>query len=519
MSNHICFVKLAVLFVLAIIGAAAGCGGGGSEGNCVVGPDGWCWWTFAHPSTTATWVTPPSTSSAHTSLTAEPASINVGNAGVGFSFAASGPSVDLSRFDRVVFTAIASTRFEFAVSSSDTAGCSMNFSSSGTKQTYTAEFSMCSPYNTDSTRPAFSPASVTSIHWDTVWGMASSLDIEIVPDILFCLGTQCTTNPLSPGSPGGGGTGGTGGNSVGEQSWSSVASSSDGANLVAVAIGGYIYTSSNSGATWTQTGHQDDWSSVASSSDGTRIVAATNQGYIYKSSDSGATWTQTGRQGTSVASSSDGTRIVVVERNGWISTSSDSGATWTGWPTGSPMQRQWTSVASSSDGTKLVAVDDDSYPDIYTSVDAGAVWTWPESQASFSGQTWTSVAVSSNGTMLVAAGIPYIYTSFDFGATWENSTSPAQAWTSVASSSDGTKLVAVCSEDPADEANSGYIFTSADSGATWTQTGPQENWTSVASSSDGAKLVAVADCIYTSSNYGATWTQRQCSGGSGPTSR
>jgi hypothetical protein len=28
--------------------------------------------------------------------------------------------------------------------------------------------------------------------------MTSSLDIEIVPDILFCLGTQCTANPLSP---------------------------------------------------------------------------------------------------------------------------------------------------------------------------------------------------------------------------------------------------------------------------------------------------------------------------------
>jgi photosystem II stability/assembly factor-like uncharacterized protein len=64
----------------------------------------------------------------------------------------------------------------------------------------------------------------------------------------------------------------------------------------------------------------------------------------------------------------------------------------------------------------------------------------------------------------------------------------------VASSADGTKLVAV--------ALTGYIYTSADSGATWTQTGAQELWNSVASSADGTKLVAVAygDYIYTYSS-------------------
>ena len=43
--------------------------------------------------------------------------------------------------------------------------------------------------------------------------MASSLDIKIVPDILFCLGTQCTANPLSPNNLIGldGGVSGSGG--------------------------------------------------------------------------------------------------------------------------------------------------------------------------------------------------------------------------------------------------------------------------------------------------------------------
>jgi hypothetical protein len=175
--------------------AASDTAGGGT---CAAGPDGWCWWTFVHPSTTATWVTPPSASSVHVSLTAEPASINLGNAGIGFTFAADTPLIDLTRFDRIVFTATASMGFEFNVASSGTAGCDLNFAGSGTEQTYTLNFSECTRWTTDSTQPAFSLASVWYIHWDTLWGTASSLDIKIVPDILFCLGTQCTANPLSP---------------------------------------------------------------------------------------------------------------------------------------------------------------------------------------------------------------------------------------------------------------------------------------------------------------------------------
>ena len=88
-----------------------------------------------------------------------------------------------------------------------------------------------------------------------------------------------------------------------------------------------------------------------------------------------------------------------------------------------------------------------------------------------------------------------------------------QEWNSVASSADGTKLVAVV--------NSGYVYTSVDSGTTWTQRGTQQNWGSVASSADGTMLVAIAfgqvspdgslvgSGIYTSDDSGTTWTDRQ----------
>src|ERR1035441_8356383 len=101
-----------------------------------------------------------------------------------------------------------------------------------------------------------------------------------------------------------------------------LASSSDGTHLVAVVSGGGIYTSTNSGANWIQTGAPTEyWDSVASSSDGTRLVVVRDG--IYTSTNSGTTWTQTGAPSTnwiSVASSSDGTHLAAVVYNGGIYT-------------------------------------------------------------------------------------------------------------------------------------------------------------------------------------------------------
>ena len=70
-------------------------------------------------------------------------------------------------------------------------------------------------------------------------------------------------------------------------------------------------------------------------------------------------------------------------------------------------------------------------------------------------------------------------------------------WYSVTSSSDGTKLAATAF-------HYGHIWTSTDSGATWTEhvfTGPGKWWTSITSSSDGTKLTAVV-------SGGNIWTTR-----------
>lgn len=275
--------------------------------------------------------------------------------------------------------------------------------------------------------------------------------------------------------------------SVPNTNWSSVASSADGTKLVAaVAVfngsqyeaGGPIYVSADSGATWTATSAPNtNWSSIASSADGSKLIAAAGgaivyvfsapSGSIYSSLDSGATWTATSAPNddwTSVASSADGTKLAAVVYTGGgaslVYTSTNSGTTWM--PTNSGFA-YLVSVASSADGTRLVAGTFDPFHPpgsggafaVFTSTNSGATWD----QAPAGGIGRGLVASSADGTRLVAAGGANgfgsggtISISTDSGATWTGNDSPIATWSSIASSADGHKLVAVV--------NGGGIWTS-----------------------------------------------------------
>src|SRR3989442_2289024 len=104
--------------------------------------------------------------------------------------------------------------------------------------------------------------------------------------------------------------------------------------------------------------------------------------------------------------------------------------------------------------------------------------------------------------VLLVAGLGGLFSVVNLASaqTWTPTGAPSsgaptlRGWASVASSADGIKLVA------AERGNSSYaedlphpIYTSADSGMTWTQTSAPTNttiWSSVASSADGTKLAA-----------------------------
>jgi photosystem II stability/assembly factor-like uncharacterized protein len=105
------------------------------------------------------------------------------------------------------------------------------------------------------------------------------------------------------------------------QPWVSVASSADGANLVAVANNGFIYTSGDSGANWTQRATTQPWISVCSSADGSSLVAVVNNGLIYSSLDGGLTWlsrTATSQAWEAATISGDGTRAAAAISSGVI---------------------------------------------------------------------------------------------------------------------------------------------------------------------------------------------------------
>ena len=273
---------------------------------------------------------------------------------------------------------------------------------------------------------------------------------------------------------------------IGGRNHNSVASSADGTKLVTT--GEYLYTSTDSGVTWTarMTDTNRSWYSVASSADGMKLVAAFAGGQLYTSTDSGVTWTarmtDSSRYWYSVASSADGTKLVAAVYGGLLYTSTDSGVTWTARMTDSA--RWWGEVVSSADGTKLVAAVYDGQ--LYTSTDSGVTWMARVYDR------WSSVASSEDGTKLVAVAYSgMIYTSTDSGVSWiARMTDSNRLWRSVASSADGTKLVAA--------AESG-LFTSTDSGVSWVLRSSNSTWSSIASSADGGKLVAVTgDQLFTS---------------------
>ncbi len=291
------------------------------------------------------------------------------------------------------------------------------------------------------------------------------------------------------------------------RNWSAIASSADGTKLVATVNNGTIWTSTNSGATWTNLNNSGTryWSSVAASSDGTKLAAtvgytvnsANQSGYVFASSDSGATWAQQNNSGSRkwscIASSADGTKLVAAEYNGQIYVT-NSVSNWSA--NGSPTAF-WTSVASSASGSNLVAVANSGQ--IYTSINAGATWI-----SRVSGTTnWIAVASSADGSRLVAtASGGQTCVSTDSGVTWIAQNLSVTGQTSAASSSDGSRLAITLG------GSSGAIYTSSDSGATWRQPAgaPTGSWAAVASSADGSQFAAAVygGSIYVSSQSSTT---------------
>jgi photosystem II stability/assembly factor-like uncharacterized protein len=265
---------------------------------------------------------------------------------------------------------------------------------------------------------------------------------------------------------------------TGSFSW--IASSADGARLLVVGASG-IYTSTNYGTAWLS--NSMPASRAASSADGSALAVSDSSGAIYSSTDSGATWTHQSSLAygffhtpVSLAFSADGKKLVALLSPSPVFISTNLGLTWT---TNGPVAN-WTCVACSADCNKLMATASDA---VWRSADGGT--NWSSFLPGFSNGDWQAVAMSADGTKVAvtAQSIHAMYTSLDSGATWSSNYVNGQYWNAIASSADGTRLAA---------ASGLGISTSTNSGVTWVHdTTPFLNWFSVAASADGNRFAAV----------------------------
>lgn len=209
------------------------------------------------------------------------------------------------------------------------------------------------------------------------------------------------------------------------ENWTSISISNDGSKILAShetsgSTTTSIARSSDFGVTWTSSSNITTLyacgiTSVANSDNGNIAVATggsyTCLGYIYISTDSGATWTSLGVSGKWKDSvvSSDGTKMAVAGAfANYIYVSNDAGATWNS-RTGSG-SRDWLAISGNSNLSTLIAAVSSGY--IYTSRDFGVNWTQESDAGS---RSWKSLSMSPNGLKSLAAAFnsDYLYKMVD----------------------------------------------------------------------------------------------------------
>jgi len=247
--------------------------------------------------------------------------------------------------------------------------------------------------------------------------------------------------------------------SYGPGGFSAVAYSSD-ANFIAVAgdyaFGADIFTSADGGFNWLRTSAPSSrWRGLTSSASGQYLFAIESGldfsgGYIYTSSDFGVTWSQKTSAGSRVwsdiDSSNDGQFLVATTSSADVYVSTDYGVTWA-----SKLQYPgyWNDTTISSDGRIMFAAGRGGF---YRSTNFGVDWTWLPSQS----RMMDSLSMSSNGQFLAALArnpsnmsIGFIVTSTDSGLTWTNQEIAGEfSWSNITVSTDGSIYYASKYDNP-----------------------------------------------------------------------
>jgi photosystem II stability/assembly factor-like uncharacterized protein len=229
--------------------------------------------------------------------------------------------------------------------------------------------------------------------------------------------------------------------------WTSICCSDGGTFLAACANESSIYIkSSNIDNEWVQidTSHIDSspnkkWTSISCSYNGTFLAACVNEGYIYTIDTSDLTnikWIDINsptKQWTSICCSDGGNFLAACANDDYIYINSSN--TDNEWVQIATPNKQWTSISCSYDGQFIAACNEDS---IYTSDDYGLTFNIKKENIN----DLTSISVSSSGQSMIACNDSNIYISNDFGDTWQSQNNSVTGGTGVCISSSGEKLAA-----------------------------------------------------------------------------
>lgn len=302
--------------------------------------------------------------------------------------------------------------------------------------------------------------------------------------------------------------------------WSTITSSGDGQRVVVAAFDGNIYISADFGITFSVGSVSSGfvWFSIVSDTTGQYLVALANQ--VYVSTDYGSTFTLavTSPSGAlqQVSCSGDGTSAYVIQNGGPIylgysptptpvllptakPTTTDEGLLIeTAWFTTQAPTLTWTCVASDSTGQYIYApsISDG----IYLSSDFGITF----SSTSAPSYSWQSVTTSNNGQIAIVASVDaYLYITSNFGVSWSPTSTLANGWYDVTGSGTGQQIIA-CT-------NTRRLYQSLNYGSTFSQitTIPTASFYTLAMNRGSAQYLFVGSYggyIYSSSNSGATWT-------------
>jgi prepilin-type N-terminal cleavage/methylation domain-containing protein len=197
---------------------------------------------------------------------------------------------------------------------------------------------------------------------------------------------------------------------IGSRNWFTVSVSADGNTVIAGAYNDRIFLSSDGGVSWDEiqpAGNTNKyWLESKISHDGEKIILLTNE-YIYSSQDSGSSWSTISvhRPWNSLAVTPDFNTILAGEWNGRLWLSNDTGQNWTEVRPAGDVNRIWslTNVIS-DDGSKMLAASRANNAGIYYSNDSGDTWTEVSPEEVASSKDWFGAAMSPDGKNVFISG-------------------------------------------------------------------------------------------------------------------